>query len=257
MRDEEDREAEVALERLDLLEDLALHDDVERGRRLVHDDQLRLERERHRDDHALAHAAGELVRVRADAPAVDADELEQLARARERPPLVDLLVRAHRVDELVADAHHRVERVHRALEDHRDVAPAEAPQLLGALADEVLALGRGCCRRRYGRAGAGSASPRSRSSSCRSRTRRRARAISPSRIARSTPSTARAARSPKPYSTTSSRSSSSVRVRARGSRAAAPRGSSRAILTDREPTAEEHPQASAGAASSPSAGAGC
>ena len=78
---------EVAFERLDLLQDLALDDDVERRRRLVHDDQLGLERERHRDDHALAHAARELVRVCAHAPPVDADELEQLARPRERASL--------------------------------------------------------------------------------------------------------------------------------------------------------------------------
>ena len=43
------------------------------------------------------------------------------------------------VDELVADAHDRVEHVHRALEDERDVAPAHAAQLLAAHADEVLA----------------------------------------------------------------------------------------------------------------------
>ena len=55
------------LQRLDLLEDLPLDDDVEGRRRLVHDDQLRLQRERHGDDHALAHPAGELVRVRAEA----------------------------------------------------------------------------------------------------------------------------------------------------------------------------------------------
>ena len=117
---------------LDLLEDLALHDDVERGRRLVEDHELGSQRERHRDDHALAHAAGELVRVRAHAAGVDADELEQLAgAARARRCFEIALVRAHHVDELVADAHHRVERVHRALEDHRDVAPAEASQLLG------------------------------------------------------------------------------------------------------------------------------
>ena len=88
----------------DLLQDLALHDDVERGRRLVHDHELGLERERHRDDHALPHAAGELVRVRAERRAVDADELEQLAGARERAPLRDALVRPDHVDELVADA---------------------------------------------------------------------------------------------------------------------------------------------------------
>ena len=140
VRDEEDRKPEVALECLDLLQDLALDDDVERGRRLVHHDELRPERERHRDDHALTHSARELVRVRACAPAVDADELEQLACSHERAPAVDALVRAHRVDELVADAHDRVERVHRALQHDRHVAPAEATQVLGALLEQVLAL---------------------------------------------------------------------------------------------------------------------
>ncbi len=77
--DEQNREAALALELLDLLQDLALDDDVESRRRLVHDHELRLEGERHRDDHALPHATGELVRVRADALAVDADQLEQLA----------------------------------------------------------------------------------------------------------------------------------------------------------------------------------
>ena len=45
----------------------------------------------------------------------------------------------HHVDELVADPQHRVERVHCALEDHRDVAPAVLAKLLAALAEEVLA----------------------------------------------------------------------------------------------------------------------
>src|SRR5439155_18811744 len=83
MRDEEHGEAEVTFQRLDLLHDLALDDDVERRRRLVHDNQLRLERERHCDDYPLAHAARELVRVRARASTVDADELEELPGARE------------------------------------------------------------------------------------------------------------------------------------------------------------------------------
>ena len=124
VRDEEHREAEVALQILDLLEDLALHDDVERGRRLVHDQELGLERERHRDDHALAHAAGELVRdtrARGAGRCRRARAAPRRARAR---ALRDALVRLHHVDELVADAHHGVERVHRALEDHRDVPPA-------------------------------------------------------------------------------------------------------------------------------------
>ena len=45
------------------LEDLRLHGDVERGRRLVGDQQLRPAEQRHGDHHALAHAAGEFVRI--------------------------------------------------------------------------------------------------------------------------------------------------------------------------------------------------
>ena len=175
----------------DLLQDLALHDDVERRRRLVHDHELRVERERHRDDHALAHAAGELVRVRAQRGA------RRCRRGRAARParasaaaLRDVLVRAHHVDELVADAHHRVERVHRALEDHRDVPPAVAAQLLGAEPRQVVAAEED--------AAAGDARGRPQDlhdrvrdgASCRSRTRRRGRGSRPAPIVRSMPSTA-------------------------------------------------------------------
>ena len=60
----------------DQREDLRLRGDVERGRRLVGDQQRGLEHQRHRDHDALALAAGELVRIRRDrsAPArADAD----------------------------------------------------------------------------------------------------------------------------------------------------------------------------------------
>ena len=49
------------------LEDLRLDRDVEGRRRLVRDHELRLERERHRDHHALAHPAGELVGIALEA----------------------------------------------------------------------------------------------------------------------------------------------------------------------------------------------
>jgi hypothetical protein len=79
------------------------------------------------------------MRVAAHAAPVDADEVEQLRGPVQRCALRDALVRAHHVDELVADPHDRVERVHRALEHHRDVAPAVAAQLLQALRGEVVA----------------------------------------------------------------------------------------------------------------------
>ena len=47
----------------DQVEDLRLDRDVERGGRLVGDQQLRIAGERHGDHHALAHAARELVRI--------------------------------------------------------------------------------------------------------------------------------------------------------------------------------------------------
>ena len=69
------------------IEDLRLDRDVERGRRLVGDQQLRVAGERHRDHHALAHAARELVRVLAGraAPARGCARAQHLDGARAAP----------------------------------------------------------------------------------------------------------------------------------------------------------------------------
>ena len=87
VRDQDHRHLQVAAQAVDQVEDLRLDRHVERGRRLVGDQQLRRAGERHRDHHALAQAAGELVRVVAE-PLVGprhADELEHLARPRAAP----------------------------------------------------------------------------------------------------------------------------------------------------------------------------
>ena len=55
---------QLALQRLQQLEDLRLDGDVERGGGLVGDQQVGLVGERHGDHDALALAAGELVRDR-------------------------------------------------------------------------------------------------------------------------------------------------------------------------------------------------
>ena len=79
-------------ELLHLVQDLALDRDVERGGRLVGDDQVGLVQQRDRDRDALAHAAGELVRIRA-AGARRATAMptlhQRLARARERCGVAD------------------------------------------------------------------------------------------------------------------------------------------------------------------------
>ena len=61
--DQHDRGVPVRLQALQQLHDLGLHGDVERGRRLVGDEHLRVVGQGHRDHRALPHAAGELVRV--------------------------------------------------------------------------------------------------------------------------------------------------------------------------------------------------
>ncbi len=63
VRDQDDRGAGLLLEVLEQVEDLRLHGHVERGGRLVRDQQLRVADQRHRDHRALPHTAGELVRV--------------------------------------------------------------------------------------------------------------------------------------------------------------------------------------------------
>ena len=66
MGDEQHRHAELGLQLLQQLQDLRLHSDVERGGRLVGDEEIGAAGERHRDHHALALPARELVRIRAE-----------------------------------------------------------------------------------------------------------------------------------------------------------------------------------------------
>ncbi len=71
-----------ALKINDLLQDFALHHDIERRRRLVHDDQLGPERQADGNDDALAHAAAELVRIVVEPAGRDADQAKHLLGPR-------------------------------------------------------------------------------------------------------------------------------------------------------------------------------
>ena len=115
---------------LEQLEDLRLDGHVERGGRLVGDQQPRLAGQRHRDQRPLPHAAGELVRVLLQPPVRVGDA--DLRRAGRAASVVGLLA----VDVLGAARSTSVtwmpigttgfsER-QRVLEDHRDVAAAQS-----------------------------------------------------------------------------------------------------------------------------------
>ena len=122
--DHHDRRVELALQALDQLEDLRLDGDVERGRRLVGDQQLGVVGQRHRDHHALAHAARELVRVGVDARLRGSGmpTRPSISTARsQRLRLGDLARWAlHGLRELVAHLVEGMQRRQRVLEDHRD-----------------------------------------------------------------------------------------------------------------------------------------
>ena len=138
MGNEHHAEAEVLAQPLDLVQDLPLDHDVQRGRRLVHDDDLGVQRQGHRDDDPLAHPAGQFVGETAQPPRVDADHLEQFRRPGVPGPGIYVrAVRPEDVAELLAQARHRVQRVHRALEDHRDLVPAELAELLALQRHQV------------------------------------------------------------------------------------------------------------------------
>ena len=116
---------QLALDPLDHLEDLRLHGDVERRGRLVGDQHLGIVGDRHRDHHALAHAAGELVRVLlARVPRAAGCRPGRAARRLgSTPPLGSMSwCDLDHLDDLVADPVHRVQRRQRILEDHRDLA---------------------------------------------------------------------------------------------------------------------------------------
>ena len=112
-------------------QDLRLDGDVEGGGGLVGEQQLGIARQGDGDHHALAHAAGELVRVVLDAPGRlgDADRLQQLDGAfdgvRVRQAEVDLEPFGHEP----LDAEHGVQAGDRVLEDHRDVVAADVAHL--------------------------------------------------------------------------------------------------------------------------------
>ncbi len=114
------------------LHDLALHDHVERAGRLVGDDEPGLQaRSRWRCRRAAscrrsARAGTCAPPAGAARPGRGGASTFLYAWSSRRP----LAVGSHRVDELLADAHHRVERVHRALRDQGDLAEAEPAHLL-------------------------------------------------------------------------------------------------------------------------------
>ena len=138
--DQDHRHVPAALLARQEIEDLRLDRHVERGGRLVGDQELWFAGQRDRDRHALAHAAGKLVRILRQ-PLLgrgDADRGEQFDAALGGGGVVEFEMLLQRLDQLGADREHRVERGHRVLEHDRQRPAAQLAQFLRRELQQVL-----------------------------------------------------------------------------------------------------------------------
>ena len=140
--DEQRRGAGASGEVLDERDDARFHGDVERGRGLVEDEQLRIGKQRHGDDHALLLAAAELVGIGAHDPlrVRQAHGLDHVDGAGAGLVPRDLVMDQRHFHQLAPDQHGRIERGHRLLIDHRDLRAADGAQLPLGEARHVAAL---------------------------------------------------------------------------------------------------------------------
>ena len=142
VRDEQNAGAVQSLHLPDQRENLRLRGDIERGRRLVGDQELRIEHQGHRDHDALALSAGQLMRIRRYHPldVRQMDVADDLRHARAPLGGAHRCMRRQDLVDLLAAAHHRVERRHRLLEDHRHAGAAQLAQSRFAGGEQILAL---------------------------------------------------------------------------------------------------------------------
>ncbi len=142
MGDEDDAHAEFLLQLAQEHEHLNLHGRVERGGRLVGEEQFRAAGQGDRDHGALPEATGQLMGIGLQPPLRrgNAHELEQFERARVRLLPAGAAMAHHRLLDLLADRVDGIERRHGILKDHRDLRAAQALHLAFAHRGDVVAV---------------------------------------------------------------------------------------------------------------------
>ena len=140
--DEHQAHALLFLQLLEQVENLSLDRHVERGCRLVGDDEVGLAGQRDCDHHALLLAAAHAKRVLVDAALRlgDADPAQPVDGLLARRRTAQRRVRFDRLDDLLADLHHRVQARRRLLKDHSDLAAPDASHLRFGQRQRVLAV---------------------------------------------------------------------------------------------------------------------
>ena len=106
MRDQDNGQAAPVAQIEKEAEDLRLHRHIERGRRLIGDEEIRLAGKRQRDHRALAHAAGELMRkvIGATVGIGNADLLQEIDGGAPGLPGIGAAMKSHALGDLAADS---------------------------------------------------------------------------------------------------------------------------------------------------------
>src|SRR5450759_288564 len=132
MRNEDDGEVEPFTQFHYFHENLALHNDIERGCWFIHDDKFRRESEGDGNNGTLAHAAAQFMWIAVNPVRRDthhAQLFDGTLTSLIRPPC--RLMSAQHIDNLRPDIQHWIERVHSTLEDDREFSPAKFTQFRG------------------------------------------------------------------------------------------------------------------------------
>jgi hypothetical protein len=156
VRDEDEAHAALGHEAVEDVEDLHLHGDVERRGRLVGDEKVGIRHQHHGDHGPLSHPARDLVRVQGEHPrgVADLHGFQHRQRLLPRPRTARPHVGAVGLHDLVADGHHRIERVLGVLHHHADAPAAQLTELPPRGSEEVDAVeGEAPCRHFAGRRG--------------------------------------------------------------------------------------------------------
>ena len=140
MGDVDDRQLHLFLDVLNQFQDLGLNGHVQRRGRLVADQHVWIGRQGDGDDHALPHAAGQLMRIVLHAlfSVGNAHQLQQLQRPVMRLLFAHAAVQDHTFHHLFADLHGRVQAGHGVLKHHGDVLAVDGlAQLLAGQFQQI------------------------------------------------------------------------------------------------------------------------
>ena len=144
--DEQDRQPELFLQRFEKRQDLRLDRHVERGCRLIGDEQPWPAHQSHRNHHPLSQAAGELMGILlvSDLGRADADLLEHLDDLGPGLDFAHSAMDEERLGDLGAGRHGRIETGHRLLEDHSELVAADLLHLALGGAHQIAVIELNC-----------------------------------------------------------------------------------------------------------------